>query len=322
MEKNSIKTITYIILPACAILALPVVAQSYPVKPLRLVVGFPPGGGTDTVARLLAPKMAENLGQNLLIDNRPGANTNIANEHVAKSAADGYTLLLTTNAIAINMSLYKNVRYDAIKDFSALSMAASSPLMLVVHPALPVKTVGELVKLARARPGQMNYSSSGGPQFLATELLKIRTKTDIVHVPYSGSGQSLTALISGEVQMTISNMPTLMPHVTAKKLRPLAVASATRSALVPEIPTLKESGVEMEVAVWYGLFVPASTPREIQTRLTDAAIAAAGSADFRERLARLGAEAVGSTQQAFAKQVALEVGQWAEVVRISGAKPD
>lgn len=302
--------------------AFPAVGQVYPSKPVRLVVGFPPGGGTDTVARMLATKLGESLGQNVIIENRPGANSNIGTEYVAKSVADGYTLLFNTNAIAINMSLYKNVRFDAVKDFSALSMVASSPLMLAVHPSLPVRSVGDLVKLARSRPGQLNYSSSGGPQFLATELLKIKTNTNIVHVPYSGSGPAMTALISGEVQLTISNMPTLLPHLTSGRLRPLSVASAKRTVLMSAVPTLRESGVDMDVAVWYGLFSPSATPPAITSKLADLAVAAGGSPDLKEKLLKLGAEPVGMPAAAFSKQVALEVGQWAEVVRISGAKPD
>lgn len=303
-------------------IALPAVAQIYPAKPVRLVVGFPPGGGTDTVARMLATKLGESLGQNVIVENRPGANSNIGTEYVAKSVADGYTLLFNTNAIAINMSLYKNVRFDAVKDFSALSMVASSPLMLAVHPSLPVKSVGELVKLARARPGQLNYSSSGGPQFLATELLKIKTGTNIVHVPYSGSGPAMTALISGEVQLTISNMPTLLPHLSSSRLRPLSVASGKRTELMSSVPTLRESGVDMDVAVWYGLFSPSATSPAISSRLADLTVAAGGSPDLKERLLKLGAEPVGMPAAAFSRQVSLEVGQWAEVVRISGAKPD
>ena len=310
------------IIAASIFVPLIAAAQTYPSKPVRLVVGFPPGGGTDTVARLLAPKLVESLGQNVIIDNRPGANTNIANEYVAKAAPDGYTLLLTTNAIAINMSLYKIVRYDAVRDFSAISMVSSSALILAVHPALPVRSVAELIKLARARPGELNYSSSGGPQFLATELMKIKTKTNIVHVPYSGSGPSMIALLSGEVQMTISNMPTLLPHVTASRLRPLSVASVKRSTLLSTVPTMKEAGVDMETAVWYGLFAPSSTPREIISRLAEVTVAAVGSSDFNEKLLKLGAEPVGSMPDVFGKQVVHEVGQWAEVVRISGAKPD
>ncbi len=302
--------------------AIPSSAQLYPSKPIRLVVGFAPGGGTDTIARILASKLSEGLGHAVIIDNRPGANSNIGTEYVAKSIADGYTLLFNTNAIAINMSLYKNIRYDALKDFSAINMIASSPLMLVVHPSLPTKTTNELIKLARSKPGQLNYSSSGGPQHLATELFKIKTKTNIIHVPFSGSAPAMTALISGEVQMTISNLPTLLPHVTLGRLRPLGVVSGKRTMFMPDVPTMKEAGIDMDVAVWYGLFAPAATPQGITARLSDASIVASRSADVQEKILKLGAETVGMPALAFSKQLAQEVLQWADVVKAAGVKPD
>ena len=302
--------------------AIPSSAQLYPSKPIRLVVGFAPGGGTDTIARILASKLSEGLGHAVIIDNRPGANSNIGTEYVAKSIADGYTLLFNTNAIAINMSLYKNIRYDALKDFSAINMIASSPLMLVVHPSLPTKTTNELIKLARSKPGQLNYSSSGGPQHLATELFKIKTKTNIMHVPFSGSAPAMTALISGEVQITISNLPTLLPHVTSGRLRPLGFVSAKRTMFMPDVPTMKEAGIDMDVAVWYGLFAPAATPQGITARLSDASIVASRSADVQEKILKLGAETVGMPAPAFSKQLAQEVLQWADVVKAAGVKPD
>lgn len=302
--------------------AIPSSAQLYPSKPIRLVVGFAPGGGTDTIARILASKLSEGLGHAVIIDNRPGANSNIGTEYVAKSIADGYTLLFNTNAIAINMSLYKNIRHDALKDFSAINMIASSPLMLVVHPSLPTKTTNELIKLARSKPGQLNYSSSGGPQHLATELFKIKTKTNIIHVPFSGSAPAMTALISGEVQMTISNLPTLLPHVTLGRLRPLGVVSGKRTMFMPDVPTMKEAGIDMDVAVWYGLFAPAATPQGITARLSDSSIVASRSADVQEKILKLGAETVGMPALAFSKQLAQEVLQWADVVKAAGVKPD
>jgi len=302
--------------------AIPSSAQLYPSKPIRLVVGFSPGGGTDTIARILASKLSEGLGHAVIIDNRPGANSNIGTEYVAKSIADGYTLLFNTNAIAINMSLYKNIRYDALKDFSAINMIASSPLLLVVHPSLPTKSTHELIQLARSKPGQLNYSSSGGPQHLATELFKIKAKTNIMHVPFSGSAPAMTALMSGEVQMTISNLPTLLPHVTSGRLRPLGVVSAKRTMFMPDVPTMKEAGIDMDVAVWYGLFAPAATPQGITARLSDASIVASRSADVQEKILKLGAETVGMPAPAFSKQLAQEVLQWADVVKAAGVKPD
>jgi len=295
-------------------------AQTYPSKPLRIVVGFPPGGGTDAVARLLGPKLTELLGQSAIIDNRPGAETNLANEYVARATPDGYTLLLTTGAIAINMSLYDKVEYDAIRDFAPISLIAASPLVVAVGPALPVKTLKELLQAAQARPGQLNYSSAGGPQRLAAELFKVRTKTDIVNVPYKGSGPAITALIGDEVQLSFSNIPTVIQQAKASRLRVLGVAARARSALMPDVPTLQEQGVDMDAAVWYGVLAPAATPKAVVRRLSQATETALRAHDVRERLMNMGAEPVGSTPDVFAKQLRVEVKQWAEVVRLSGAK--
>jgi tripartite-type tricarboxylate transporter receptor subunit TctC len=297
-------------------------AQSYPTKPIRLVVGFTPGGGVDINARLLAPKLHEYLGQQAIVENRPGAGTNIANEMVAKSAPDGYTLLVNTAAIAINMSLYKKVNFDAIKDFTPISVFSLAPNILVVHPSLPVKNVKELIALAKTKPGTMNYSSagSGTTQHLTAELFKLRTGTQIVHVPYRGSAPSLTALIGGEVSLTFANIPAISGHVKAGRLRPLANASPRRSPQMPDVPTMKESGVSgVEVVVWYGVLAPAGTSREIVNTLAGAIAKAARSPDIRQRLLEMGAEPVGNSPEEFAKLLRDEVARWAEVVRISGA---
>lgn len=299
-------------------------AQSYPSKPVRLVVGFTPGGGVDINARLLAPKLSEYLGQNMVVDNRPGAGTNIANEHVARAAPDGYTVLVNTAAIVINLSLYKKVPYE-IKDFAPVSVFSQSPNILTVHPSLPVKNVKDLIALARAKPGAMNFSSagSGTTQHLTGELFKLRTGTNVVHIPYKGSAPSLTALLSGEVEMTFANIPAISAHVKSKRLRALANAGPQRSSQMPDVPTLKESGVNgVEVVVWYGLFVPAATPREIIGTLASATAKAARAPDIRQRLIDQGAEPVGNTPEQFAKLLREEQARWAEVVRVSGAKAD
>jgi tripartite-type tricarboxylate transporter receptor subunit TctC len=305
-------------------LALPgsALAQAYPTKPVRMVVGFPPGGGSDTIARMLGRQLNEYLGQPVVIDNKPGADTNIASEFVARAQADGYTLLLNTGAIAINMSLYSKVNYDAVRDFSAISLVASAPLVAVVGPTLTVKSIEDLIAVARNKPGYLNYSSAGGPQYLAAELFKIRTKTNIVHVPYKGSGPSITALMGGEVHLSFSNIPTVLPHVKAGRLHALAVAARSRTQLIPDVPTMKEAGVNMEADVWYGLFAPAATPRTVIRKLADYTTKATRSTEMKQRLLDLGAEPVGNTPEEFAKQVRAEVTQWAEVVKISGAKPN
>jgi tripartite-type tricarboxylate transporter receptor subunit TctC len=300
-------------------------AQTYPARPVRLVIGFPPGGGVDINARLLAPRLAEYLGQPFVIDNRPGAGTNIANELVAKSAPDGYTLLFNTAALAINMSLYPKLPFDAQRDFVPVSMFSESPNVLVVPAIHPVKSVRELIAQAKAAPGKLNYSSAGvgTTQHLAAELLKLRTRTFIVHIPYRGSAPSLTALIAGEVELSFANVPAIHAHVQSGRLRALAVAAPKRDPQLPEVPTMKEAGVEgVEVAVWYGLFAPAGTPREIVQQLAGAVQRATRDQATRKRLLEQGAEPIGSTPEQFAKLFREELARWAEVVKVSGARAE
>jgi tripartite-type tricarboxylate transporter receptor subunit TctC len=288
------------------------------------VVGFTPGGGVDINARLLAPKLTEFLGQNVIVENRPGAGTNIANELVAHAPPDGYALLVNTAAVVINLSLYKKVNYE-LKDFAPISVFSESPNILTVHPSLPVKNVKDLIALAKAKPGAMNYSSAGAgtTQHLTAELFKLRTGTNIVHIPYKGSAPSLTALLGGEVEMTFANIPAISAHVKAKRLRALANAGAKRSPQMPDVPTLKESGVNgVEVVVWYGVFAPAGTPRDIVNTLGNAVAKAARSADTRQRLIEQGAEPVGNSPDEFAKLLKQEYVRWAEVVKVSGARAD
>ena len=316
------RSLTVLALAGAASTAL---AQGYPSKPIRIVVGFPPGGGVDINARLLGPKLTEYLGQQIIVENRPGAGTNIANELVARAAPDGYTLLINTAALVINMSLYKKVAYDAVRDFAPLSLFSMAPNILVVHASVPVKTAQQLVALAKSRPGQLNYSSAGAgtTQHLAGELFNLRAGTKIVHVPYKGSAPSLTALISGEVDLTYANIPAISSHVKSGRLRPLANLGPKRSDQLPQVPTMKEAGVAgVEVVVWYGMFAPAATPRDIVAKLGDAIGRAARSPDMKQRLVDLGAEPVGNTPEEFGKLVREELTRWAEVVKVSGARVD
>jgi tripartite-type tricarboxylate transporter receptor subunit TctC len=307
-------------------LALPgaLLAQNYPSKPIRLIVGFTPGGGVDINARLLAAKLSEYFGQQVIVDNRPGAGTNIANEFVAKAAPDGYTLLITTAAVAINMSLYKKLNFDTLRDFAAVSMFSASPNILVVNASIPVTNLAQLVTLARERPGALNYSSagSGSTQHLSGELFKTRTRTDIVHVPYKGTAPALTALIASNVELSFANIPAIQQHVKSGRLRPLASTGAKRSELLPDVPTLQEAGVDMQVDVWYGVLAPAATPPEIVNKLAQLIARAAHATDVRQRLLELGAEPVGNTPAEFSRQLRAEVATWAEVVKASGAKAD
>lgn len=297
-------------------------AQGYPSRPVRLVVGFTPGGGVDINARLLAPKLAEYLGQQVFVDNKPGAGTNIANEFVAKSAPDGHTLLVNTAALAINMSLYKSLPFDALRDFAPVSVFSESPNVLVVPAKLPAANVKELVAMAKRSPGKLNYSSAGvgTTQHLAAELLKLRSGTFIVHIPYRGSAPSLTALIAGEVDFSFANIPAIHAHVKSGRLRALAVAAPKRDPQLADVPTMKEAGVEgVEVVVWYGVLAPAGTPREIVNTLAEATIRATRDLEVRRRLTEQGAHPVGNRPEEFAKLLREEVARWREVVKVSGA---
>jgi tripartite-type tricarboxylate transporter receptor subunit TctC len=303
----------------------PAFAQPYPAKPVRFVVGFPPGGGTDIMARLLAAKLPEFLGQPIVVENRPGAATNIATEHVVRSAPDGYTILVTTATMVMNSSFYKKLPFDVLRDLAPISVFSDSPNVLVVRAGLAAKDVGEVVALARAKPGVLNYSSAGTgtTQHMTGELFKLRTGTDIVHVPFKGTGPSLTTLIAGDVDMTFANIPAILPHVRAGRLRALAVAGDKRSDLMPEVPTMKEAGVDgVEVTIWYGVLAPAATPRDVVDTLAAAVIKAARSPDIRSRLLEQGAEPIGNTPEEFARQLREEVARWNKVVAASGIRVD
>jgi tripartite-type tricarboxylate transporter receptor subunit TctC len=299
-------------------------AQAFPNRPVRFIVGFTPGGGVDINARLLAIKLSEQLGQQVVVENKPGAGTNIANEYVAKSSADGYTLLFNSAAFAVNLALYRNPPY-ALRDFAPVSVFSESVNLLVVSASLPARTLQDLVAMARERPGSLNYSSAGAgtTQHMAAELFKLKSGTDIVHVPYKGSAPALTALIAGEVQLSFSNTVAINQHVRAGRLRALAVAGARRSDLMPEVPTMKEAGVEgVEVPLWFGLLAPAGTPRDVVQLLAANVGKAARSPDIRQKLVDQGADPVGNTPEEFERQLRDEVARWVEVVKVSGAKAE
>ncbi len=321
------KTLTSSILALTLLSAAPVaLSQVYPNKPIRLVVGFGPGSAPDIIARLLGQKLTEYLGQQVIVDNRPGAGGNIANAHVAQSPPDGYTLLLATPSVAINMSLYKNLPFDTLRDFAAVSIFSMSPVIMVVHDSMPAKNVKELIALARAKPGTLNFSSagSGTTPHLAGELFKVRTKTDIMHIPYKGGAPATAALIGGEVSLSFSSIPTVASLIKSGRLRPLATLGLKRTALLPDVPTMKEAGVDgiEDTVVWYGILAPAKTPREVINTLAGTIQKAAQAPDVRQRLLDLGAEPVGNTPEEFGKQLREEIPRLAELVRVSGAKAE
>ena len=296
-------------------------AQSYPSRPIRLIAPSSPGSGVDIVARIVGQKLSENLKQQVVIDNRAGAGANLGAEIAAKAAPDGYTLFMGTPAHAINTSLYRRLNYDIVKDFAPISMVTSGQYVLVVHPSLPEKTVKELIALARARPGQLNYASAGNGNatHLAAELFKSLTKLNAVHVPYKGTGPALTDLIGGQVQFMFANLTAGLPHIKSGKLHALAVTGATRSPAAPAIPTMIESGVSgYTVTSWYGVLAPAGTSQEVINRLNGEIARVMHSPDMKDRLAGEGAEPVSSTPVEFAAFIKTEIAKWGKVIRGAG----
>lgn len=286
---------------------------------------FAAAGGTDIIARMIAQKLAERWGHNVVVDNRPGAGTVIGSELVARSMPDGYTLLLTANPHTSNPALVARLPYDTQRDFSAVTMTASAPLLLVVHPALPVRNVRELIGYAKAAPNQLNYATSGngGPQHLAGELFKYMAGVALTHVPYKGSAPALTDVLGGQVQLAFSSLLPGMPHVKAGKLRALGLTSAVKLDLYPDIPTIAESGVPgFEYLTWYGVFAPGATPGPLVAAIRAGIAQTLVSPEVRERLARDGVQAVGNSPAEFEAFVKNEINTVTKVVRMAGIKPD
>jgi len=299
---------------------------AYPTKPVRLVVPFPPGGTTDILARAVAQKLSETWGQQVIVDNRPGAGGNIGSELVAKSAPDGYTLLMgTVGTHAINPSLYAKMPYDHVKDFTPVILVAGVPNVLVVNPSLPVNSVSELIAYGKANPNKLNFASSGNGTsiHLSGELFRAMTGVQMTHVPYKGSSPALTDLIAGQVQLMFDNLPSSLQFIKAGKLRALAVTSLERSSALPDVPTLAESGLPgFEASSWFGVLAPAGTPNDIIVKLNTAIAGWLATADAKEKLAAQGAIAAGGAPDAFVRHIAAETSKWAKVVKASGAHVD
>lgn len=300
-------------------------AQNYPTKPIRLIVPFPPGGGTDVVARSVAQKLGASVGQQVIIDNRGGAAGNIGTELAARAAADGYTLLLVSGTQAVNAALFRKLPYDLARDFAPVSQLAAAPLLLVVHPSLPVRSLAQLIALARSRPGQLNYATGGsgtGPH-VAMELLRTSTGVKLLHVPYKGNGPAVTDLIAGQCQLMFANITGVLPQVKAARLRALAISSLDRSPLVPEIPTVAEGGVPgFEVVQWFGLLAPAGTAPEIIARLHAEVTKVIDLQEFRDLLANEGATPVKRPPGEFAEFIKSEITKWRKMFRDSGAQAE
>ncbi len=297
-------------------------AQSYPARPIRFLVGFPPSGTNDIVARIVAQKVTELLGQQVIVENRGGANTAIATEIGARAAPDGYTILLNAPGHATNPALMK-LNFDPIRDFAFITLIAEAPNLVVVHPSLPAHSIRELIAVSKKNPGQINYGSSGTGTtvHLSAELFQYMTGVKWVHIPYKGGGPAVIDLLAGQTQIYFGNMPTVIGYTRAGKLRPLAVTSAKRSAAAPEIPTVAESGVAgFNVTAWYGVSAPAKTPRPIIDRLSTEFVNAIKSPDLRDRLVKTGADPVGSTPEQYTAFVQNEIAKWDKVIKAAGIK--
>ncbi len=301
-------------------------AQSYPARPIRFIVPFAPGGSTDTLARTIGQKLGDALGQQVVVDNRSGGNGNIGTEIVAHAVPDGYTILLGYIAnLAIGPSLYLKLPFDPVKDFAPVTQLAVAPNILVVHPSVPAKNFQEFIVYAKANPTKINFASAAvaSPGHLAGELLNIAAGIHMQHVPYKGSGQAVIDLLGGQVQVMVSGMSSVMPHIKAGRLRPLAVTGAQRSPAVPDLPTIAESGFpKFEATAWYGVLAPAGTPKAIVIRLHDEIVRILKLPDVKERLEYVGFEIIGGTPEAFGAYIKTEIKKWAPVVKASGAKPE
>jgi tripartite-type tricarboxylate transporter receptor subunit TctC len=301
-------------------------AQSYPAKAIRFIVPFPPGGSADILARAIGQKAGEGLGQSLVVENRPGAGTAIGAEALAKSPADGYAVMIgTVSSHAINPALNPKLSYDPVKDFTPISLVASIPFAMIVHPSVPAKSVREFISLAKSKPGSLNYSSAGNgtSNHLAGELLKSMAGIEIVHIPYKGSAPALNDLVAGQVSMMFDLVLTAAPHVKSGAVRGLAVTGAKRSAALPDLPTVAESGIAgYEVSAWFGIFAPAGVPQPVTQRLNAEFVKALQQPDLRQRLASQGAEPLTSTPDEFTAYLRSEIAKWTKVVKDSGMKVD
>ena len=296
--------------------------EKYPVKPIRMIVGYAPGGGSDIMGRLIAPEITAALGQQVNVENRAGQAQNIAAEYLVKQPADGYTLFLSSAALGVNVSLYPKLNYDPVKDFVPIAVFATSANLLLVHPSLPAKTVREFIAVVKKNPGKMNYSSSGSgsTQHLSGEMLKLMIKGDFTHIPYKGTGPALVALASGEVEFSFSNIPAAQPLLS--RMRVLAITGEKRSVVMPEVPTMIEGGLPGFITqTWYGVLSQRGTPQSVVNTLNSVIVKAVQREDFRSRLAQMGADPLAESPEYFRKMLNEEIERWGKVVKASGIKP-
>ena len=322
MKTNSI---TLMLAAALLATSLPATAQRYPSKPIKMVIGYAPGGGTDIMGRLIAQQITEATGQQVIVENRAGAAQNVAAEYFIRQPADGYNLFMSSAAHSVNVSLYPKLNYDPVKDFVPVAMFATSPNLLLVHPSYPAKTVREFIAVAKKSPGKLNFSSSGSgsTQHLSGEMLKLMLGVEMTHIPYKGSAPSMTALASGEVDFSFNNIPASQPLMTPGRIRAIGITRAKRSPLLPQLPTMVEGGLPGFVTeTWYGVMFPAGTPDDIVNALNAVVVKAVQKEDFRARLAQLGADPLAESPDFFRKMLAAEIERWGKVVRAAKARPE
>jgi tripartite-type tricarboxylate transporter receptor subunit TctC len=314
-----------LLMAAAMAVVFPVAAQNYPTKPVRIVVVSTPGGSVDTLARAIAPRLASKWNQQVLVDNRPGAGGAIAAELVAKAPPDGYTLMMGTIAsLATNVSLYKSLPYDPVKDFAPITLVATQNLVLLVHPSIPSRSVKELVALAKKQPGKLTFASAGNGVggHLSGELFKLLAQIDILHIPYKGVQPAMMDVVGGQVTMVFASIASGMAQVASKRLFPLAVTGSQRSPAAKDLPTMVEAGIKgYESSTWYGLVAPAATPADIVNRLNAEVVAGLKSPDLHERLTREGADPVGNSPAEFAKYMQSEIDKWRKVIKAAGIQP-
>jgi tripartite-type tricarboxylate transporter receptor subunit TctC len=321
MRHRSCKTLL------CALTALAVpgsaAAQAYPNRPVRLIVPFAAGGGTDTLARMIAQRLTDTLGQTVVTDNRPAVDGVVGSDIVAKAVPDGYTLLIVSSSHAINPALGKKLPYDTLRDFAPITHTATQQLLFVVHPTVPARSIREVIDLTKAKPDGLNYGSSSNAVALPMELFKAMAGVRIQHIPYKGSGPMLSDLLGGQIQMAIAGAVASLPHVKTGKLRGLAIGDSKRSEFAPDIPTIAESGVPgYHATIWTGMLAPARTPSAIIERLNRDAIAIVQAPEFRQRLAAMGADTVGSTPATWGRFIGEEIAKWARIAKIAGMKAE
>jgi tripartite-type tricarboxylate transporter receptor subunit TctC len=315
------------VLLACLalLLAASAHAQSYPNRAVRLVVPFPPGGTSDILARTIGARLSESLGQPVVVENRPGAGGNIAAEHVAKSAPDGYTLIMGTSSLAISQSLYRKLNYDLVRDFAPITQAVNYANLLVVHPSTGFSSVNDLLAAAKAKPGALSYGTAGNgtPPHMTGELFKAYTHVDIQHIPYKGGAPAIADLIAGQIPIMFDNVPPLLPHVRSGRMKALAVTSLNRVPVLPDVPSLHELGLkDFDAVGWNGLLAPTGTPPEVIARVHDEVVKILALPQVRDGLTAQGADIVGNTPEQFAAWIRTEIRKWAEVIRVSKAKVD